>query len=462
MSDTVIAIVGGGISGLSAAYELNRRGVPFVLLEKSARVGGLVRTERIDGFTIDTGPDSLLIQKPAAIELCAELGLTNKLVSTLPPRTAYVVRKGTLRPLPSASVFGIPTSATPLLTGKLLSTSGKLRMSLDLIIPPRRHKSDESVANFFRRRFGKESVDYLAEPLLAGIHAGDVEALSMHALFPRLVDAEKTHGSVIRAFHKLLSKAGDNRARYGLFRSFADGLYALVEGIISVLPPTAVQCDTEVVGLSGTGPFVLNCSGRPPINARQVIFAVPAYRAADLLHPIDRKIGSLCSMISYTSTATVVLAYPRSVVRHPLLGTGFVVPKTEPNTMITAATWISSKWPQRAPDDHILLRGFVGGARSPGALKQSDQTLMAGVQRDFSRLLMIDGEPSLARIYRWQNANPQPNVGHLEHVAAIDYALASVPDLHIIGAAFRGVGIPDCVAAGRSAGANAEMRYSSR
>ena len=200
--DTVdVAVVGGGIAGLAAAYELHARGARFRVLEADSRVGGVILTERIDGFTIDAGPDSLLTQKPAAIGLCNELGLGNRLVATLPPRTAYILRAGTLYPLPEASVLGVPTRLLPLMSSGLLSARAKLRMAMDLVLPARSSADtdDESIGSFFRRRFGDEAVTYLAEPLLAGIHSGDVERLSMRALFPRLLDAERQAGSVIRA-----------------------------------------------------------------------------------------------------------------------------------------------------------------------------------------------------------------------------------------------------------------------
>ncbi len=462
MADAAVAVIGGGISGLAAAYELHRRQVPFVLLEKSARVGGLVRTEQVDGFTIDAGPDSLLTQKPAAVELCAELGLGDQLVSTLPPRTAYVVRGGTLQPLPPASVFGIPTRVGPLVTGRVLSWRGKARMALDLVVPRRRDVTDESVASFFRRRFGEEAVTYLAEPLAAGIHSGDVERLSMRTLFPRLVAAEQQHGSVIRALRHLSRGNGSAQARAGAFRSFPGGLETLTTAIHGVLPTHALQCGAEVTGLSGRGPFIIERTNGPTLTVDGVICALPAYAVAPLLRAYGSELAELCASIGYTSTATVVLAFPRSAVAHPLNGTGFLVPRAEPNFSIAAATWISSKWPARAPDGQVVMRGFIGGAHAPLALEQPDDALIASVRRDLGQLLDITGDPSLVRVYRWPQSNPQPNVGHLDRVAEVDRQLAPWPGLQVIGAAFRGIGIPDCVAAGRAAGRAAAERQGSR
>ncbi len=208
-----VAIVGGGIAGLTAAYELSRRGVSFVVLERAPRAGGVIFSEHVDGFTIDAGPDSLLIQKPDGVKLCQELGLGDRLVSTLPPRLAFVERRGKLYPLPAASVLGIPTRVGPFVRTTLFSWPGKIRMGGELFVPPRRDDADESIGAFMTRRFGREATTYLAEPLLAGIHAGDVDRLSVRALFPRLVDAERTHGSLLRAFRRLTDYGRRRRRR---------------------------------------------------------------------------------------------------------------------------------------------------------------------------------------------------------------------------------------------------------
>src|SRR4051795_10962686 len=225
-----VAIVGGGIAGLAAAYELSRRGVSFVVLERAPRAGGVILSEAIDGFTIDGGPDSLLIQKPEAIALCQELGLGDRLVSTKTPRIAYIQRGGRLHALPAASVLGIPTRVGPFVRTTLFSWAGKLRMGAELFVPPRRDDADESIGAFITRRFGQEAATYLAEPLLAGIHAGDVDRLSVRALFPRLVAAEQQHGSLLRAFairKPAPTPAGNQQSpvsNEGAFKSLPGGL----------------------------------------------------------------------------------------------------------------------------------------------------------------------------------------------------------------------------------------------
>lgn len=457
MSHVAVAVVGGGISGLAAAYELHRRKTPFVLLEKSDRLGGMIRTDRIGRFTIDAGPDALVTQKPAAIALCEELGLAGRLIPTRAPRTAYVVRDGTLHPLPGGSVFGIPASLGSLAAHRLLSRRGRLRLGLELLTPPhrshrRREPEEETIGAFFRRRFGTEATDYLAEPLLAGIHSGDVERLSMHALFPRFIEAERKHGSVIRAFRRTAAARPGAPEHLGPFRSFAEGLETLPRALAARLPADALQQGIEVTRLTAGPPYALETAQGPRITADHVICALPAHATAPLAAGVDDRLGRLCAGCTDTSVAIVVLAFARAAISHPLRGSGFVVPRVEPGLSIAAATWISSKWPGRAPDGHVLLRGFLGGTRRPDALAEPDASLIDTVRGDLARLLGIHGEPVLARVYRWPRANPQLNVGHPARVAKIDSLLAATPGLQIIGAAFRGVGIADCVAAGRAAG----------
>ncbi len=476
MDHVPFAVVGGGISGLAAAFELHRQGAPFLLFESSGRVGGMIRTDHVAGFTLDAGPDSLLVEKPAAIDLCRELGLADRLVPVLPPRRAYVLRGGRLRPLPHGAPFGIPTSPGALGRSDHLSWTGRIRMAFD-VVPGRRTApgADESIASFFRRRFGQEAVDILAEPLLAGIHAGNAERLSMRALFPRLVDAERTHGSVIRGLR--LASAGRAAARReGPFRSLPEGLEALPRAVAAALPEGSVRCRSAIGAItparsaapspsgSAGGRYLLHLDGgAPDVAADQVICALSAAGTARLVGRMSEPVARLCRTLSTTSTAVVALAFPRGAVAHPLDGSGFVVPRAGSGPSILAATWISSKWPGRAPDGQILLRGFVGGARAPELLDSSDDDLVQRVHRDLARILDIRGAPSLARVYRWPDANPQLEVGHLDRIARIDEHLKSLPGFRIVGAAFRGVGIPDCVAAGRAAARAAleEQRRSS-
>ena len=452
MPVTDVAVIGGGISGLAVAYELCQRNVACFVFEQASRVGGVIRTDRIGGFTIDGGPDSLLVQKPAAIQLCTELGLGDRLIPTLPPRTAYVMKNGELLPLPEASVLGIPTRLRSLATTRLLSPAGKIRMAQELTIPRSTWTTDESVGSFFRRRFGAQAVDYIAEPLLAGIHGGDVERLSMLALFPRLAETERQHGSIIGHYRSL--RAETDRSRDGLFRSLPGGIGELTDAIRATLPAECVLTNHDVASVQGRSPYtVTSTSGTATTTttARSVVFATPAYVTARLVSTVAPELEQLCGTIPYTSTATVVLSYPAKAVRHVPPGTGFVVPRVESGPSLMAGSWVSSKWPGRAPTGDVLLRGFLGGARDRRVLEQSDSALVDAAHRDFAELLGISAEPGVRQVYRWPRRNPQLEVGHLDRLAAIDAELARWSGLHIVGAGFRGVGIPDCIESGRAA-----------
>ena len=445
-----IVIVGGGIAGLSAAWELQKRGIASRVLEAGSRPGGVILTERFDGWTIDGGPDSVLVQKPAAVALCRELGIGDRLHPTLPPRTAYVLRDGRLHPLIEGSAFGFPVRVAPLATSTLFSWRGKLRMALEAIVPRRTSSEDESIASFVRRRFGEEAVQYLADPLLAGIHAGDADRLSIRALFPRLLEAERTRGSIIRAFRALHVKPSP----HGAFVSLPGGTAELVETLAAALPPGTVQLSSRASDLRRAGEFVIDTPS-DEVRARAVILAVPAYAAAGLLRSVDTTLAGLCDTIPYASTATVAFGYRRDQVAHALNGSGFVVPRSEQSALL-ACTWVSSKWPGRAPEGHVLLRAFLGGGRDPHRLDRSAEDLIHTAREALTDILDITGEPVFApRLYRWTRQSPQFEVGHLDRVAAIEERLASVPGLFVAGSGFRAIGIPDCIQDGRDTAARA-------
>jgi oxygen-dependent protoporphyrinogen oxidase len=461
-----VAIVGAGIAGLATAYELSRRGVSFVVLDRAPRAGGVILSEEIDGFTIDGGPDALLIQKPEGIALCEELGLGGRLVPTKLPRVAYIQRGGRLHALPAASVLGIPTRAGPFVRTTLFSWPGKIRMGAELFVPRRPNDDDESIGAFMARRFGREAATYLAEPLLAGIHAGDVDRLSMKALFPRLVDAERKHGSLLRAFRaqnqeprtKNQNQEPEPRTPNaeprtpnpdGAFKSLPGGLSEMVRALVKALGEQNVWTNRAVTSITGRGPFVVRTAAEF-IDARAVVLAVPAFVTSTLVRDRDDELAKLCAEIPYTSAVTVALAFRRDAIARPLIGSGFVVPRVE-DTGILAGSWLSSKWPHRAPDDeHVLIRAFGGGSRDPRALERSDAELVAASIAALQPLAGIHGTPLFTRVYRWERSNAQHEVGHIDRVAAIDRALAQHPGLFVTGSGFRGTGIPDCVADGRA------------
>jgi oxygen-dependent protoporphyrinogen oxidase len=444
-----LAIVGGGIAGLSAAYEAHRRGLRVRVLEAADRAGGVVYSERRDGWVIDAGPDSMLVQKPAAVALCRELGIADRLVSTLQPRTAYVMRDGRLHPIVEGSFLGFPVKLSALVRASLFTAAGKLRMACEPFVPRARVDDDESIASFVARRFGEEAVDYLAEPLLAGIHAGDVDRLSMRALFPRLVDAERHAGSVIRSFRALRARPSPQ----GAFVSLPGGTGELVEALVHALPPDAVTLSARVTDVRRAADYTVE-STAGALRARSLIVSTPAYVASHLLRGFDTTLAALCDGVPYASTATVAFGFERAQVRHAMAGSGFVVPRVERSPLL-AATWVTSKWPGRAPDGHVLLRAFLGGGRDPRRLERSDDELITAALEALTETMGIQGAPLFARLFRWTRQSPQYEVGHLARVASIERRLASLPGLFLAGSGFRAIGIPDCIADGRETAAKA-------
>jgi oxygen-dependent protoporphyrinogen oxidase len=319
-------------------------------------------------------------------------------------------------------------------------------MAAELLVPAQHSAADESIASFFTRRFGREATTYLAEPLLAGIHAGDVERLSVNALFPTLVRAEREHGSVLRALrHRPPSAASPD----GAFKSLAGGLSELVRALVQALPTESVLVGSGASCIDGRGPYTVSTQTNRTLQCRAIVFATPAFVTGALVHALDPALAQLCGEIPYASTAVVVLAFPRGAVAHPLNGSGFVVPRVE-SSGILAVSWLSSKWPYRAPDDAVLLRTFIGGARDPTALERPDAELATLARHALAPVLGISGEPRLTRVYRWDRANAQHEVGHLARLTEIDRVLARHPGVFVTGSGFRGVGIPDCVADGRA------------
>ena len=439
-------IVGGGISGLAAAHELNRRGISFMLVESAARFGGLIRTEHIDGFVVDAGPDALLTQKPAAIELCRELG-----VAVSPPKStrAFVARRGRLRALPEAGVFGIPTDWTSFARSRAFSTVGKLRMAGEYFLPPlpTQPGDDESIASFVARRFGREALKRLGEPLLAGIHGGDAERLSMRALFPRFLDLERTDGSVIRGLRRLRREHASPSA--APFVSIYGGTGSLVTALIASLPPESLVSNVAVRGLEMGNEWRVHLEDGSYVDAATVLLATPPRVSARLVESLDASLSTLLGRVRDVPLITVALGYARKAVRHPLAGSGFVVPASEDAT-VNAVTWMSSKWMGRAPDDHVLLRAIVGGARHPDASSWSDTDILTRVRDDVRRYLRVSGSPVFTRMYRMPHAGVQLDTGHLNLIAEVVMRIDRLPGLFVSAAGIRGVGLADCIGDARA------------
>ena len=440
MTELDVVVIGGGISGLTAARTLCRRGLSVRLFEREAACGGLIRTERVDDFLIDVGPDTLLAHKPAAIDLVRELGLGDSLVAPLPRRTTYVLRRNALRTLPETSAMGLPTSWHSLVRADAFSWHGKIRMAAEALLPANPPATgDESIGSFVRRRFGREAVRYVAEPLLAGLHRGEAERLSLRALFPVLADAESRHGSVARAWRHVPSRGG------GGTLSLRSGLGQLVTAIRATLPEGVAVTGSEVTRIErGGGAFHLRIGEAAGITTRSVLLATPGHVTSALAAGFDAELAGLCGGIRYVSTVNVALGYRTEAVRHPLHGWGFVVPAGE-RRHVRSVSWVSSKWPDRAPEGSVLMRASIGTPGDAGLMDECDSILISRAHEDLSDLLDIHDTPTFARVYRLPLAMPQLEVGHLDRMAAIDRRLSTLGGVFVTASGFRGIGLPDCV-----------------
>ncbi|MBK9261541.1 MAG: protoporphyrinogen oxidase [Polyangiaceae bacterium] len=461
MTSRHIAVLGGGITGLTVAYRLlssdKREGLSVTLIEAKPRLGGNIITERRDGFVVDGGPDSFVAAKPQATALCKELGLGSRLITTTEKnRRVYLLRHDKLHSLPEGLVLTIPTRFLPFATSPIFSWRGKARMGLDLALPRRPNtQGDESVGSFVRRRLGQEAVDVLADPLLGGIYAGDIEKLGIRSTFPQLAELEDKHGSLIRGALAQRRKAVRGAPPPSPFHSLEGGMGELVDALEASIRKAGGNI---IVGapIISMAPPSERSSGRWTLRFRSsdgaeeslivdgVVMTTPAHVAASVCEPFDAELGDMLRGIPYLSTATVALAYPRSAVPHPLDAVGIIIPKDE-RRRILAATFISSKWKARAPEGSVLLRVFVGGHRDPSRLASTDDELASLAREELGRLLGVQAEPLFTRVFRYDQANAQPIVGHADHVQRIRQRAERHPGLWFAGAAFDGVGIPDCV-----------------
>jgi protoporphyrinogen/coproporphyrinogen III oxidase len=484
-----VAIVGGGISGLAAALRLRElaqeqvRPLDVHLLEGGERLGGVIATERRDGFLLEAGPDSFITDKPWALDLCRRLGLSERLIGTNPAhRRSYVARAGRLYPVPEGFQLLAPSRLGPFLASGLFSWPGKLRMALEPFVPARPSGEDESLAEFVERRLGREALARIAQPMVAGIYGADPRRLSLQATLPRFLKMEQEHGSLLRAMWAARRRSnpatttenaktrrreeheegsststGVSGARYGLFVSFDDGMQTLVDALVARLPAGCVSLGTRITGLQReqanwqlTTIPAASPVGAPLVGALSatydaVCLALPAHRTAELLADVDAGLAEQLRAIPYGSAATVNLAYRREDVPHPLDGFGFVVPSAEGRSLL-GCTFSSVKFACRAPEGHVLLRAFLGGSPSP-----EDAAVTAAVREDLRVLLGITAAPHLVTIHRWAASMAHYTVGHLARVAAIEERTCRWPGLALAGNGYRGIGIPDCVHSGEQA-----------
>ena len=455
-----LVVVGGGIAGLTAAHravEISREretALELTVLEARDRLGGTIETEHAGGFLVETGPDSFLSEKPWGLALCRRIGLESRLVGTDDRfRRVFVWFGKRLHPVPDGFQLLAPTRLTPFVTSSLFSWPGKLRMALDVILP-RGGGGDESLGAFVRRRLGREALERIAQPLVAGIYTADPDELSLLATMPRFVELERRERSLIVGLWKASRKApaaSTSGARWSLFVSLAGGMGELIAALASRLPSDAVRLKHRVGGIERRGvQWRVTTEEAGAIDADAVIVATETHAASRLLRYVDPPLATMLETIPYASSATVSLGYRRADVPHPLDGFGFVVPRAEHRDLL-ACTFSSVKYPGRAPERHVLIRCFVGGALNAAALERSDDEIVERVRRELGEALGITAAPMLTRVARHPASMPQYAVGHLTTVETIERRLAAIPGLLLAGGGYRGVGIADCVRSGEAA-----------
>ncbi len=456
--DVRFAVVGGGITGLAAAHricELARdRGErqSVLVLEASGRAGGLIRTERTEGILLEGGADSFLVAKPEAVELCERLGLGAELVRIDPAAgAARILVHGRLHEIPPGFVMMAPMRLWPLLHSSLFSTPAKLRMVLERWVPPARGGDDESLASFVRRRFGREVLERVAEPVLASLFMADADKLSMAAALPRFVEMERTAGSITRGLRLALASPGRPHGGAG-FAYVPGGIGTLVDRLLERLPAGSVRTGTALRALAaGTvGGWRLSLENGEEITAEAVVLACPAYAIRVALEDLDRGLAAEIGRLGYASCATVNLSYRTADVPRPLPGLGFFVPRGEGLPML-AASFASLKFPKRTRPGEVLIRCFLGGALHPGLAELPEDELARLADDQLRRLIGIVGEPRFTRTMRFPRAMPQYEVGFPERARRIAARLADLPGLAVAGGAVGAVGLPDCIRSGERA-----------
>jgi oxygen-dependent protoporphyrinogen oxidase len=466
-----VAIVGGGIAGLAAAYELEKAraaggSVDYTLYEERSRLGGSLASEIVNGSVLERGPDSFLTEKPAAAELCRELGLGGELLpSNDAARKTYIVVRNKLVALPDGLMFLVPTKLVPTALTRLFGLGTKIRMGLELLHPPRRSGGDESVAALVRRHFGQEAVDRLADPLLSGIYGGDAEQLSAQTVLPRLVEMETKHGSLTRgmlAAHKRMRDAAkdSSKTRKGgaappIFTALRGGMSQMVNALVARIDPASLRTGAPVSSIRKTdrGWSVEARGTTETFDA--LIMAAPAWVAGNLLAPVDAALGSELAGIPYSSSITLNLVYDEAKIGELPEGFGFLVPAVEGKAML-ACTFVHRKFLGRTPPGKAVFRAFLGGMNREAMLAESDEALVATVRREMAAILgaktfSAEVQPEHAQVSRWRRAMAQYAVGHKERMRRIGERVAELRGLRLVGNAYDGIGVPDCIRLGRLA-----------
>ena len=453
-----IAILGGGITGLAAAWELksNHPQIEWQLFEASPRLGGVLETVNQDGWLIEQSADNFLTKIPSVVTLCKELGIQDHLLPTAEDRRrAMVVRKGRVLPVPKGFVLMAPKKIGSIIASSVLSLRGKARLAYEPFVSAKKTKEDESVASFARRRLGQEALDQLVQPLVAGIYTADPEKLSLAATLPQFPRQEAEYGSLWRANRqaKESSESLESGARYGLFMAPEGGMQQLVDALERALPEDRISKQHPISACKRTerGSWLLIGENQQPLGKYDgLICTLPAYHAATVAESFDDELAGILNQIPYASASVVCFGVRNDQIQKPVNGFGFVVPEVE-NRSIIATSFSSYKFPGRSPKGHTLIRTFVGGALNPELADLDECQIIYKVKNELRELIGLAREPIMAQVVRWPRRMPQYHVGHLDLVARIEQRQAEWKGLQFAGAAYRGVGIPQCVADGRKA-----------
>ena len=453
-----IAIIGGGISGLSAAFALEEKrrvGTPleYVLYESSPRLGGVLVTDRVEGCLVEAGPDSFITEKPWAADLCKKIGLGDQLIgSNDADRKTYILAAGKLVVMPDGLMFMVPTKILPTVFSPLFSVRTKLRMAAEWFHPPHKASADETVAAMVERHYGPEMVDRLADPLLSGVYGGEASQLSVRAVLARFAEMEAQHGSLGRAMlaaRKKMAAASKGPAR-PLFTSLKDGMQQMVDALLARIDANALRPSSPVESvLPQDGGWTVS-AGYQSDHFDALIIATPARAASALLRLADENLSRELGEIGYSSSVTVTLGYDEAVRRSLPPGFGFLVPRSEGRRML-AATFVHNKFPHRAPENRALIRCFLGGARDEQILEQTDEHILGIVRGELKQIIGLTAEPLFTRVYKWRAAMAQYSVGHLERLERIATLRQNLPGLALAGNGFHGIGVPDCVRSGTEA-----------
>ncbi len=468
-----VVIIGGGITGLGAAFKVARAAseghdVEFTLLERDGRLGGKILTEHVDGFVVDGGSDCFLTEKPALHRIARLTGSdADKLPTDDSRKRTWILARGRLHEMPDGIMMFAPTKFWPFATTGLFSWPGKARMGMDLLIPRKERwpegdtaaQHDETLESFVTRRMGRECLDRLAEPLVGGVHASDPAVMSLAATFPRLLEMEQKFGSMIGGFVDARKKVAEMRKKYPpdpanprtFFTSFRSGMQRIVDAMADGAGRDAMRTGVAVESLARSGDgWRVALTGGESVEADAVIIATESWAAEPLLRTMDERAASALAGMSHSSSATVSLAFDTTDVGFDLNAFGVLCPIVEKRSLM-AVTFSSTKWPGRAPDGKTLVRGFVGGPHNQAIMENDDEEIIAIVTAEMRSILGLRAEPVWARVYRWDRGMPQYTLGHLERVALLDERMAATRGLALAGGSYTGVGLPNCVESGERA-----------